>query len=508
MKGSGSRKLVWAVPAVALAALAAGAAFKLFVMNLMGEAITVDFPWLLEAGRTIVANRALPEADMFSWTHPDAPWILYQWLFEVLLALGVDGVGLDATVRLFLVAVAAIYLLVPLFGGVPRRVPLVLTGLVGSLGLIVLTVNVSIRPMVVTALFLLLQYLAVAALRRGTIRLWQCAAILAPTYLLWGNMHLGVILGIVSLLLMLVGDAVEWKGYRRFEPADPEIEGRPLGPRSYAVLIGLALAASMLNPYGPYIYERIIDLSAQADHTDSVHELQPLNLRWPQGQILMAMFAVFLLAMLRARRTLSMQEILHIAVFTVMALTAVRLIVWTVLFYVLILPKAAHHGLAVAGGGRSVLRRLVHAPERYRALLQGMYVAVSVATLLVFPRAIEPLTMGDCEAFLPSLETLAAERRPGDRLINDARTGSCLLLVDPDARLFIDSRFEFYGGAFTAQVKAFFEAAPGWQNFVRQWDVNLAAFAKSWPLDRVLAESPGWRQVHDDGVLVIYRKGK
>src|SRR5262249_37183492 len=62
-----------------------------------------DTCWILGAGRYILANNALPVHDVYSWTRPEQPWILYQWFFEVLATIvlkvgGLWSVGLIAYV--------------------------------------------------------------------------------------------------------------------------------------------------------------------------------------------------------------------------------------------------------------------------------------------------------------------------------------------------------------------------------------------------------------------------
>ena len=187
-------RLCWAVLSLILLAVAVGPGVGNFVAAMMGDAITVDYPWLLEAGRHLLATRELPATDIFSWTHDDKPWVLYQWLFEASLAAAESVLGVDWLVRLFMLAVVAIYLFVPLFAAVPRRVSFVLTATIGAVALLMATLNMSIRPGLLTTLFLLLQYMTVDAMRRGRLG-YGGIGILAVIYLLWGNIHLGVILG-------------------------------------------------------------------------------------------------------------------------------------------------------------------------------------------------------------------------------------------------------------------------------------------------------------------------
>src|SRR5690606_2377383 len=44
-----------------------------------------DYFWHLKAGEYILAHRALPPGDVFSFTRAGQPWVLHEWLFEVVL---------------------------------------------------------------------------------------------------------------------------------------------------------------------------------------------------------------------------------------------------------------------------------------------------------------------------------------------------------------------------------------------------------------------------------------
>ena len=497
--------LCWAVASLLVMAVAVGPGVNNFVVTMMGDAITVDYPWLLESGRAVIAGGGLPGTDIFSWTHGEEPWVQYQWLFEVGLAGIVEIIGVDWLIRLFMALVVAIYLLIPLFGGVPRRVSYVLTVTVGSLALIIVSINMSIRPGLMTTLFLLIQYVTLAKMRRGEL-FYGGFVVVGAMYLLWGNIHMGVILGIVSLVLMLAGDFLEKYGFRDFDPADPDIEGRPLSPRLYMALIGLAFAASLLNPYGLHIYERIIDVSSQASHTANIDELQPLNMQWIQGQLLLLLVGGFMVALTFSRRALAAQEILHIVLFTAMAMFAGRLALWPALFFVLILPKALHHVWTDMTSRHPGLHPLLGAAGEFRTLFAGLVVLFSVVMTLVIPHSLARQEMGLCEELLPGLQEIAGLRRPGDRMFNDPTSGSCLLLVDPQAKLFIDPRFVFYGGDFLAETASVMRLEGDWRAVLDRRGVDSVLMRRAWPAAAALDRSVDFEKLFDDGIVAFYRR--
>jgi hypothetical protein len=331
------------------------------------------------------------------------------------------------------------------------------------------------------------------------------AAILAPVYLLWGNMHLGVILGIISMLLMLAGDSLERLGIWRFNPADPDIEGEPLPARRYLLPLAVAFGSSLVNPYGLGIYTHMIDVSMQAGHTGSIDELASLNFHLPQARGFLLFTGLFVVAMIRADRALSCQEFIHLIGFTAAALFAGRLIVWAVAFQGLIMPKMLYHHWVAGRAAMPTLTRISESLERGRGWFFGLAIAAGLTAIALLPQQSQ-LRFGPCEALLPGVEAYVAQRQASDRLFNDPTTGSCLLLRDHKIRTFIDTRFDFFGEEFMAPARAVLNAAPGWKEFLDRQKVNTVAVGKPWPLGRVLAEVESWRLLYDDGALVVFRR--
>lgn len=497
--------LSWALGSLLAMAVALGPSVNMFVTAMMNDAITVDYPWLLESGRAVVAQGGLPGTDIFSWTHAQDEWVQYQWLFEVGLVQVVDMLGIDWMIRLFMLLVFAIYVAIPLFAGVPRRVSYVLTVTIGSLALLISTVNISIRPGLITTLFLLIQYVTLARMRRGELARGGFA-IIGAMYLLWGNIHMGVILGILSLALMLAGDLLEYRGWRTFEPADPTVEGKPVAPRVYLAIIGIAFAASLVNPYGLHIYERIIDVSAQSSHTANIDELRALNMQWLQGRLLLLLVGAFMVALTFSRRALAAQEIMHIVVFTAMGLFAARLVLWPVLFMALILPKALHHVWTDMTSRHPGLRPLLGAAEEFRTMFVGLVVFFGVVMTLAIPHNLATQELGECEELMPGLAKIAELRHAENRMFNDPTSGTCLLLVDPKAKLFIDPRFDFYGGDFLAEVAGVMRMERDWRELVDRWDVDSIMMRKSWPVAAALDRADDYEKLFDDGIVAFYRK--
>ena len=69
--------LCWALGSLLVMAVALGPSVNMFVMAMMKDAITVDYPWLLESGRAVIAQGGLPGTDIFSWIWRKRCWVYW-----------------------------------------------------------------------------------------------------------------------------------------------------------------------------------------------------------------------------------------------------------------------------------------------------------------------------------------------------------------------------------------------------------------------------------------------
>jgi hypothetical protein len=472
-------------------------AVRTFVSGTVSGAFSSDFPWLWRTGQHILDTRSLPAGDIFSWSAEGQPWVLYQWLFEVAIAGIERTVGIGGLVLIFNLLAVGIYVVAPALGAVPRRVALPWTVMAGGAALAIASINLSLRPMIVSCGLLLLQYVLVQGWRRGSCGLRHVALWLIPVYALWANMHTGIVLGLQSLLLMAIGDLVEHRRLCRFEPADPAIEGRPQSVAAYAALIGVAFVASMANPYGWGIYSYLASLSADGRLNAEIAELSSPDFHMPQLTWFLGFVGVLLLLLTQRRRTLAPADLLLLLGFTVATLFAQRFVIWAALYFALVLPRALHHAwgerLASMRGGWSA-----------RALVTAAAVLMPV-TLALTGKG-ETALGAVCEPLLPAIDTYAVGHRPGDKLLNDPLVGSCAIGRDPGLRVFIDTRFDMYGGARLDEALRMLRLQSGWREALAQRNIDAILITRGWPLGQALALDPGFRVAHADDAAILFRR--
>ena len=195
---------------------------------------------------TVVGEKILTEGfvdrDPFTFTFRGDLWVPYQWLGEVVMALAHRVNGLDALLA------GATGLLAALFTVLTLR--LIRTGLNPVLALSVMGVVLAsssthfhVRPHLATMFGMALTVGLLVEIEAGR-RPWYAVAALIPVYLVWVNVHGGVLGGLTTLGLAGVG----WTLFALLGKPSP----LP-GPRAVLGLLAIGVACGLVafvNPYG------------------------------------------------------------------------------------------------------------------------------------------------------------------------------------------------------------------------------------------------------------------
>jgi len=237
-------------------ALAVAGSLALAVALALRPLVHDDLFGHLRAGEWMVRHGAVPLADPFSFTRLGARWVSHEWGFS-LLAYAVHRAagfaGLLAGTALVTVAIfAAIALRTALEDSRPAEAPRVsrlprlsiLPALAG-LGLWTVRAEIFLRAALVGELMLALVLLALTAYRRSGRR--SALAAVVALFLIWANLHSGVIFGLFVLGLYALVPLVTPAFARRW-PRWVSEQQRPAAP--YLWTLAAALAVSFLNPNG------------------------------------------------------------------------------------------------------------------------------------------------------------------------------------------------------------------------------------------------------------------
>ena len=457
---------VWLFLAIALPALAA----------LIAPLPAVDLAYQVRTGDLILATGQIPSTDTFTFTVAGSPWLDQQWLAQVLLAAGYRLGGWEALAVLRALLVAATFGLVAAVAiarGASRRTASILALLAFAISSPALALRPQLFGIVIFAVLLLL-----VAVRDRHPRWLLLVPALACA---WANLH-----GSFVLVPLLLGYA--W--------LDDVVRHRP-ARRSLAVLVA-GTVATVVTPFGLGVWGYAIGIGADPLIAGQVSEWQRTTPFTVPGLLFYASALAALGFAVWRRTRLSLADWLWLASLLLIGAWAVRGLAWWPLGAALVVAAALPEGPASHPSAVS---------ERASRLNLALVGVIGIATVLALPwwRPTEPLAgRQGLLSYAPSDLAVALRGvvRPGDRVFVPQAWASWFEWAVPDARYFLDSRFELYPAAV-------------WQDYgtIANDASGAGAVLDRWSVDTVVAPDPagtapaGWSRITSEGDGSILVRG-
>jgi hypothetical protein len=453
-----------------------GACFALFAWAVQLRPLQDNsFFWHLRTGQWILGH-GIPRTDLFSFTAPNAPWVVQSWLAEVLYG-GIDSAFGPLGLRVFRAALSAVIaflvfrLATRLTGERPRAAMLTTAALAVSFTLW------SERPLLlgVLAMVILLWVVEVPGSFAGRHPL----LVLPPLLWVWANVHGTFALGFAFLAAHLLGrwldGARPWEGQER------------------SLLVGswVALGVCFLNPLGTSLLTFPIHLLARGDVLNQVLEWRSPDFHSFIGVLFAIWIAIFAFAIAGSGRRPSRRDLLVGVSFLLLGLWALRNLA--------LVPIV---GLAVAARALSVDEE--H-PDRGSPMNWAVLGLLAVLGVSAFSQA-TGVKDYNLDTY-PVKAMQAVEDRGllgGHLLTTDAWSAYVIHQYWPLQRVFMDDRYDMYPTALAEEYFKLARAAPDWQAILDRHGIQVVVWAKDKPLTQVLDLAPGWQRVYDDKLADVW----
>lgn len=275
----------------------------------------------LAYGRLIATGGSLPATEPLMPLAKGVSFVDTAWLSQVVGYFAIQRLGITAIGFLNALSITVMAALV-LYSGYrrSRNVPLALAGL--GLWLWGCWQHLTIvRPQLAGMLCFLLLFALLTTRRR---RAWHWIAV--PTlFAAWANLHGSFPVGLLLLAGFAAGRSLDLAvrcGEFRAVQRDSQV-------RRHVLMLELAAAAVLLNPYGVRLYAEVLNISNNPNVADLV-EWAPLSLRMWQGQAV-ALTGLLLIVLYRlSPRRVTSTEALLLFGFGGAALWSSRMLVWWV----------------------------------------------------------------------------------------------------------------------------------------------------------------------------------
>ena len=469
---------------VMMGALLVGAAVFSARMNLPDP----DMWWHALVGQHILATHTWPTADFYSFTAPGAPWMAYEWLGEVVMALAAH-LGFFKGLTALLMVLGAIYMAL-LYGYASLVSGNSKAALVAcAIFLPLLTVFFTPRPQLIGYIFLVITLICLERYRQGKQKsLW----ILPPLFLIWVNTHGSFVFGLTVFGTYWVSGWFDFEaGGVRAEPWTPAQR------RHLALVFLLCVIALVVSPYGTKQAAYPLQMAfSQPVNVAHISEWQSLDFQIWQMKFLLVVVILFWLSHIPLRQTYRLESVALLLLATYACFVHRRFIP----FLVLILSPL-------------VAKMIARWIPKYRPEIDKPVANAALMGLIAFGLVISfPSHKKLAEAVADrypekAVEYLSQHPQPGPMLNEYAWGGYLIWSPDFHQKVFVDGRADFYEYAgVLADYLSMSNVSPDTLFLLRKYGIRLCLIHQDAPLATLLSAMPGWKKVYQDKLSAIFVK--
>jgi hypothetical protein len=429
-----------------------------------------DTAWLIKTGQYIIAH-GIPATDPFSFTCPERPIVIYQWLFATALGVlfqhgGLWLVGLAAGIVTALIYLCYLPVTMIRHGVKPIYV-------FGLLSLVCSPIFFWARPQLIS--FLLIAVFTIVLERFRCHGYSKSLWLLPPLMVLWANTHSFWFIGLAMVATYLL-----------IELAQKQCQNR----QRLLILLFACIGAILLNPYGWGLIAYNLSFTTEPDF-GSIRELQPVLLTHPRFFINHLLYlSLAWLAILKGRSAVPLAGLVLAAVASVAALMFYRFVP------VAILLTWPYMGLALS-------RMSIFNKDQTKVSNLPTWGFATIAIISAvfsflhrFPSG-QPVWFTNSDTNLETTTFLKRHPALTKNMFCDPAIGNSLIFENLSP-VFIDTRFDFYGRKFCTEYNNCFNAEEGWQSYLAKWQPSSLCVDDSYQIYQALLSSPDWLLVFDD----------
>ena len=455
--------------------------------------------WHWLQGDWIIKHGAVLRADTLSHTRPGAALICKDWASDVLWAVAGNWSGWSGVIFLTAVLIAtSLWLLYRQLR--TEGADALLAAALTLLAAWACSSHWLARPLLMTHVLAVLVGWTLRDFDRDRITGRQAGVRVAALMLVWANVHGGFFTGFAMIGLYVLGYAV-WL-----------VVCAPVNRRNLlrklavlAVLAGVAVVVSLLNPNGWRLHAHIIGFLRVPALALSTNEWRPPDFSSATMRGFVALLVTTAAVLMAVRPRLRPTDWVVAGGWGILALQASRNVA---IFALVVTPMLAEHLTAAlrASRGNWWTRLSARMSAFDRTAGGGGVVALSlIAVLLALAKPVLVTELPDNEWPAAAVRFLRAnDGSMRGQMFNEYVWGGYLAQQLPDRKVFIDGRNDFYGPELVREYSEVSQLQPGWEVVLQKYGVGWTILPRAHRLNEVLAVHPQWQVAHTDAVATVY----
>jgi len=474
--------------------------FMLLIFAAAARPITdPDFWWHLRTGQYILETRSIPHTDIFSTVKFGSEWVTHEWLSEVLM-YGIFRIGSYVGLIAFFALIIAVTFWITYRRCEMRAPNAYVAGLALLLGTGATIPTWGVRPqmfsMLLAAVFLWV--LDKHCEDNNSRLIW----LLIPATALWANLHAGFPVGLVLMLLVIIGVALD--EYILQKRSIDQIWRRT---RRLSLVWILSVSAVAINPNGLRLYSYPFETLRSRSMMQYIQEWRPPDFQDPMFfGLIIFIVAIFCTLAISSKRALP-SELVILGATAAATLRSARNVPFFALVATPILAGHLWTRLAPHITPPSLLR---NAPQRT--------VVISVLLLIVLPtvaggvrvrKSSRMQSLVEARDFPKRAVQFLNERNVPQPIYNEYHWGGYLIWsLYPRYRVFIDGRADVYGDQLIDDFFRMHDGTKDWRRLLDHFGIQSVILSPDAALASLLRESTDWQKVFEDPETVVFVRSR
>ena len=480
----------------------------------------IDFWWHLKAGEIIVNTRSIPKTDLFSFTAAGQPFILQNWLVEVIYYATYRTGGLALLV--FLNAMLLVAALLPVYHLCRQATDkLRLAVITALLPAVLLLYFGSVRSQVFSFVLFSLFYWVLSEYRQcKSDWLWTLPLMM----ILWVNVHGAFVLGLGLITIFLGCELLRRIAYG--DRPDTLSSGKLA---RLGVFLVLTVTATVVNPEVHRIYAYVRAVATNPASQTLVLEWQPPRINEAVGIVLFyGPFFITWLVLLGAARKPDLVDLVLVVTFSVLGISSLRNGAWFALiaapvvarYYPTISFSTLMQAIRRFSFGRRLLNRLAARrettpPIRYRLNRQIAILLLTIVVLVcpwVYPHLGNPAfgnTLWEPNTPVSAMDYIEQRGLQGNIYHPQIYGDYLIWRLWPRQRSFVDGRVHLFDNSVIRDYRLSF-IDPHWDERLTRYNIKYLLLSKQEDENRAMIDSArdaaNWNLLYEDATSILFER--
>jgi hypothetical protein len=489
--------------------------FILMIKGFIVPLQLLDFWWHLKMGEIITTAHSIPCTDIFSFTAAGKPFLIQNWLAEVIYykiyQIGSFPLLVFFNTFLLMAALLPVYLLCRKATSHPRLAAL-------STFLAAFAFFANMRPSVFSfVLFAFFYWILDGYRSRRQDYLWALPFLM----ILWVNLHGSFVVGLGLVVLYLGSESIR----RATNPTGENVLSFSQ-LRKLSLVLFTCIAATLINPESYKLYEYVRIVMSDQTSQKFVSEWQPPRIASLEGALLFySLFYLAIIALCCCRKRPNLTDMALFTGFSIFALTAMRNSIWFAIVITPILAKylSLFDFNAVLARFRRI-RLFEFLARRYgnklgtksnNLRLNLLIIIFALALGAIFSPWIYPkvhhTSLFDPNTPVKAMDYIEQHALKGN-IYHPQQFGDYLIWrLYPNQRSFIDGRVHLFGESFSLEYRLLsYDSC--WEEKLASFNIKYLLLSKDAQQKENMAmiekarKSKSWEILFEDGISILFAR--